>query len=241
MEFEISKSVYCDDLINPPAHDRKCSINLDVANTVLIQFIKENRTNAGTRYLLRLPQAKSTGFTSYEQNIVSHEFDNLILAFNLVLERVCTTSKSSEFAMDSITFKKRLQSSNVRRIGNKVIVDITDGNIDIREDVQVTVIHSAKVEERTILEAFHNLQKLRMFQINGNSSIRENNLKKSLQNYSNAMEEENMVLKFRDLFTALEVCININGIERKDGPFDNEVSNLSGTSPNTVERWRLFL
>lgn len=131
---------------------------------MLIQFIKENRTNAGTRYLLRLPQAKSTGFTSYEQNIVSHELDNLILAFNLVLERVCTTSKSSEFAMrSSITLKRLQSSSNVRRIGNKVIVDITDGNIDIREDVQVTVIHSTKVEERTILEAFHNLQKLRMF------------------------------------------------------------------------------
>jgi hypothetical protein len=109
-----------------------------------------------------------------------------------------------------------------------------------REDVHATVIHSAKVEEKTILEAFRKLQKFRMSQININSPLRENNLKKSLQNYSSAMEEESMVLKFRDLFTGLEVCTNIDGIERKDATFDKQVSNLSGTNPNTVNRWRLF-
>jgi hypothetical protein len=40
------------------------------------------------------------------------------------------------------------------------------------------------------------------------------------------MEQECMVLKFRDLFTALEVCANIDGIERKDVAFDKEVSKL---------------
>jgi hypothetical protein len=102
MEFEISIEVYCHDLINPPAHDRDCDINLDVTNPALIEFKKENQANAVTRYSLRIPQAESTGFTSYEQHIVSHEIDNLILAFNLVLERVCMTNRSSEFYTYSI-------------------------------------------------------------------------------------------------------------------------------------------
>lgn len=203
MDFEI----YCHDLINPPAHDRDCNINLDVTNTTLIQFVKKRATTtAGTRYLLTIPHPGSAGFTSYER----YEFNNFILAFNLVLERVCVTSKYSNFSMLS------------------------------RQDVHVTVTHSARIEERTILEAFRNLQKFKMSEIKSISSLPENNLKKSPQNYSNAMEQEHLVLKFRDLFTALEVCTNMDGDDRRNGPFDNEVSNLSGTDPNTVNRWRLL-
>jgi hypothetical protein len=107
-----------------------------------------------------------------------------------------------------------------------------------RQDVHVTVIHSARIGEGTILEAFRNLQKFKMSEIRSNSYLPENNLKKSLQNYSNAMEQEHLVLKFRDLFTALEVCTNMDGGDRRSDVFDNEVSNLSGTDPNTVKRWR---
>jgi hypothetical protein len=131
MEFEISIAVYCHDLINPPARDRNCDINLDITNPALIEFKREKPTNAATRYLLRIPQAESTGFTSYEQQTVSHQIDNLILAFNLVLERVCMTDRSSEFYSHSITPKKRLQSYNVTRTNNKVFVNIVDEHIAV--------------------------------------------------------------------------------------------------------------
>jgi hypothetical protein len=240
MDFEFSSSVYCHDLINPPAHDRDCDINLGVTKSALIQFTKETLTHAGTKYLLRIPHAEAGGFTSDEQHIVSHEFDNLILAFNLVLERVCVTRRSSEFSEQSTIPKKVLQSANVTRTDSKVFVEIIDENIVSHDSVHATVTHSAEVEERAILEAFRNLQRFNMFQINENSSLRENNLKKSLENYSNAMEENNIILKFRDLFTALELCVNIDGNEKTGPAFDDKANKLYGINLSTVSNSREF-
>src|SRR5215467_501631 len=144
MDFEISIPVYCHDLINPPSQDRNCDIRLDVTNGTLIQFVREGPTHAGTRYLLKIPHAKSTGFTSYEQHIFNYEIINLILAFNLSLERVCMTSRSSEFSQHSVTPEKTLPSSNVTRTNNIVFVGIIEESVTIREDVHVTVTHSAK-------------------------------------------------------------------------------------------------
>lgn len=97
---------------------------------------------------------------------------------------MCVTSRSSEFSQQSITPEKTLPSSNVTRTNNKVFAHIIEESNAIREDVHVTVTYSAKVEEGTILEAFRNLQRFKMSQIKSNSSLRENNLKKSLQNGS---------------------------------------------------------
>jgi len=49
MDFEFGAIVYCHDLINPPAHDRDCDINLDITNSVLIQITKEKLTGAGIK------------------------------------------------------------------------------------------------------------------------------------------------------------------------------------------------
>ena len=146
------------------------------------------------------------------------------------------TRRSSEFSEQYTTPKKVLQSANVTRTDRKVFVEIIDENIVNRDSVHTTVTHSAEVEERAILEVFRNLQRFNMFQISENSSLRENNLKKSLENYSNAMEENNIILKFRDLFTALELCVNIDGNEKTGPAFDDKANKLYGINLSTVKQ-----
>ena len=133
-DFELSACVYCHDLINPPTHDRSCDINLEVTNGGLIQFTKQKLTNAGTEYLLKIPHAKSIGLTGSE-HVVSHEFDNLILAFNLALERVCMMRRGgAEFSNPSIP-KKTSHSVDVTRKNNKVFVNIVEENLAIHEQL----------------------------------------------------------------------------------------------------------
>lgn len=238
MNFELSGNVYCHDLINPPASDRSCDINLELENRGQIQLIKEQLTNTGTKYLLKIPYAKSIGFTSSELHTVSYEFENLILAFNLVLDRVCMTSRLAEFSKQTITPEKALHSVEVTRTEQKIIVKIIEENINIHDEVHATVIHSAKVEEKKIIDAFHLLQKTNLTRTNKNFSIRENNLKKSIENYSNAMDDKSKVLKFRDLFTAFELYVNSDGVDRKGDLFDNTASTIFGSQPNKVKEWR---
>jgi hypothetical protein len=54
------------------------------------------------------------------------------------------------------------------------------------------------------------------------------------------MEGNSMISKFKELFTALELCANIDGKDRRGLDLDEEVSKLSGTNPKTVEKWRWF-
>jgi hypothetical protein len=147
---------------------------------------------------------------------------------------------NQDISKQSITPKKPLPSASVTRTDNKVFINIIDENVFLHESVHVSVTHSAQVEEKEILEVFHKLQRFNIFQINENSSLRQNNLKKSLENYSNAIEENSMVLKFRDLFTALELCVNVDGTESTGVDFDNKVSNRCGAKPGTVGDWRAF-
>ena len=54
------------------------------------------------------------------------------------------------------------------------------------------------------------------------------------------MEENNIILKFRDLFTALELCVNIDGNEKTAPAFDDKANKLYGINLITVSNWREF-
>jgi hypothetical protein len=240
MDFEIEAGVYCHDIVNPPAHDRNCDINLEVKNSKLFHFRKGRLTRAGTMYKLLVPYARSAGLTDAAAHIFDYEFDDLILAFNLVLERVCVTTRSSEFSNNIIRREPPLHPTNIIRKDNKVLVNVIEDNIVFDNNIHATVIHSASIDERTVLDVIHNLQKFKRFQVNRNSSLQENNLKNALENYLMAMQEKQIISKFRDLFTALELGVNVDGKEREDVVFDKEAGNSCALDPKIVKVWRHF-
>jgi hypothetical protein len=171
------------------------------------------------------------------------EFENLLLAFNLILCRICVTS-SSKFSKYNI--KKKIHKSKskskyvVLKKDNKVFINVIGDHILVTDSVDATVPHSASLDERSVIEAFQKLQKIKRFDINKYSSIQDNNLNNSLKNYENAMLAHSKILKYKHLFNALEIVININGSNIKYSNFDNEVSSLCRMNSQSVERWRQF-
>jgi hypothetical protein len=241
MDFQLEADVSCHDLINPPAHGRNNNIDIQLINAIFIDLKKKGATESGTIYSLNTSHPLTIGFTTSEQPIFETEFKNLLLAFNLILCRICVTS-SSQFSKYNIKRKiLRLKSKyDVIKKDNKVFVNRIEDHIPVSDSVNAIVPHSASLEEQNVIEVFQKLQKMKRFKINRHSSIQDNNLNNSLENYENAMVDNNKISKYRHLFTALELVTDINGNDLKGSRLDNEVSMLSGVNSKSVEKWRQF-
>lgn len=80
--MELEANVFCHDLINPPAIDRGVDIHLELLNPNRIGFRKEGSVPSGTIYSIKIGDAGSA----------EADFDNMLLAFKLILPRVCVNT-----------------------------------------------------------------------------------------------------------------------------------------------------
>jgi hypothetical protein len=98
MNYIFQRDIYCHQLINPPAHDRSCNIDLQLSKSDgLIEFERKYLTSSESVYSIRLSNIQQVGFSSTEQHALDHEFRNLILAYNLVIQRTRITDKKVEY------------------------------------------------------------------------------------------------------------------------------------------------
>ncbi|MFL6413738.1 MAG: hypothetical protein ACJ71K_21160 [Nitrososphaeraceae archaeon] len=72
------------------------------------------------------------------------------------------------------------------------------------------------------------------------SKIRDMNLMSSLYHYAAAISEFNRLFKFKNMFNALELLVNIDGKDRKQEVFDAEAKRLDPTNCKNGEKWRNF-
>ena len=91
MKFTIKKQIFAHDLINPPTEVSSCNIELPSNSPDCMLKLEKGRVSYCTSYTLSVEDALQLGFTSAEQSLFIREFQNLILAFNLTLSRVCMT------------------------------------------------------------------------------------------------------------------------------------------------------
>jgi hypothetical protein len=242
--LQLESEVNCHNLINPPAEDRGCNVNLIINNAgSLILLTKKEVSLAETTCSLRIDDVLAMGFTSGEQYIITKEFANLLLAFNLSLKRVCMTNRRSEFSpiKTQILFEltKKL-GSMVRKTARKVEVIINEDPVLILDSVRITVGISEEIDIPPIIQLFRNIQQVRKPESYESSSLHDINLRSSLRNYENGMSEFNVLFKFKSIYNALELVTNVNGENREKEKFDNEVCRLSGVSTDIVRAWRGF-
>ena len=103
MNYIFQRDIYCHQLVNPPGHDRSCNIDLQLSNS-WTKFERKYLTSSESVYSIRLSNILQLGFTSTEQRALEHEFRNLILACNLVIQRTCITDKNVEYLLLLLVF-----------------------------------------------------------------------------------------------------------------------------------------
>jgi hypothetical protein len=59
------RDIYCHQVINPPAYDRSCDINLQLSKSEgLIDLERKHRSSSQSTYSIRLSNIEQLGFTS---------------------------------------------------------------------------------------------------------------------------------------------------------------------------------
>ena len=242
MDFELKALVFCHDLINPPAPDRDVKITLKLKNSKLIEFTKGATSFSESVYGVDIRDPQSVGFTTNDKSPFETQFDNLILAFNLSLSRVCISVQSPKFSSFDRRYKvpEPVSKSVVIRKDHKVLVNVTEEHILISEKVHAALFHTSSVDERIVIDIFQRLQRLNRSAISRYSSKEDYNLKKSLERYEHAMYSFEKESAFKDLFTSLEKITNMKGKTLEGPTFDLHASALSGTQSSDIQRWRLL-
>ena len=240
MSFELEKEIFCHDLKNPPAQDRKCDINVEfVSSNRLLTITKKDVTSSETIYSIKIPDAIAIGFTTNEQYILQNEFAKLILAFNLLLQRVCITYKKSDFSSYNIIPIVPKGKTMVKKIAQRFEVNVTEYGA-VTDHIGLAVDFSEEIEEQSIIDLFQKIQKLKRFEINNSSSLHDINLRDSFENYEGAMFEYKKLFKFKYIYNALGLVTNLDGGKKEGSDFDKEVGKLCGVSEDKVKTWRNF-
>ena len=126
----------------------------------------------------------------------------MLLAFNLLLPRVCLNTHSAKFPSFDIRNKipKPETKGTVVRRDQKVYVNIVEDPILISDSVHATVGHRTSIEEIKVMDIFRKLQGIQRTKIDKHSSLQDNNLKASFESFEKAMWSFDKRRAFEELF-----------------------------------------
>jgi hypothetical protein len=117
-----------------------CNIDLQLSKSDgLIEFERKYLTSSESVYSIRLSNIQQVGFSSTEQHALEHEFRNLILACNLVIQRTCITDKKVEYPTYELVREYKEPETKAKKIDNLTQVDIVE-DTDTSEKVHTVVI-----------------------------------------------------------------------------------------------------
>lgn len=240
--FRLIRTVHCHDITHPPTEHRGNDINLILTgsdSTVQLNRVLQSQQEKSfvTQYSMVISDPQSVGFTSDDRNTVDREFRNLLLAFNLLLCRVCILAKDTSFSHLVIEPDIPESQSHVRKVGNRFEVHLSD-TVVVTDNHFAEIGFEEKVDDKDVVNMFNKLQRFKRFELNPNSARQDINLGLSLSDYEEAMSTFETLYKFKHLFNSLEHSTDIDGKKLEGPDFDRFYNSLSLTPNTNVTDWR---
>ena len=240
MDFALEKHVFCHDLLNPPNEIRSSYIELQLIKSVGSIEVRRVRTDsAESTYLVIIPSGHDLGFTTGEQGDLENEFENLVLAFNLIQMRICMTTKKGDFPSSKVRPKPPESKISVSKLDKGYHIQSKD-TLVLRDEIRIGVHLSGCFEEQRVIETFRKIQKLRRSERMDSSNLQNLNLNSALKHYESGISDYDSFFKFKHFFNSLELVINMGGEDKTGDSFDNEVAKVSSASKEESRDWRKF-
>lgn len=239
MQSSIESTVFVHDLQNPPAEDRSCDIDLTVVNSRGRIILAKQDVGLQTRYLLKVPDAESIGFTSFDQRDVEQGIKDLVLAFNLSLQRACLSTLGGDLPRPEIQTKPPESPVKVEHTPEGVRVLMT-GTVVIRTSLHMAIGTKEELHEEQAVSNLGLLGRLNRHTISTATPMPAASLSKALSEFENAMTVFPRLMIFKHLFNSLELSTNSDGTDRRGKSLDKEVAKISGIAVTDAEKWRDF-
>jgi len=238
----VKRQIFAHDFLNPPGVDTSCDVTLKIVNSKGRIDLTKEKVNFQTQYLLLILDPSSLGLSSSEQNIVDSFTENLLLAANLLLQRAALMTLGGGLIQSQVEFKQPEHRVVVEDRPEGKHITITEV-IMLRDTIHITIGFSEEIDEDKLvshLELINKVNEADIDTVSGDTKIKLSNLKKSLNEYKNAMSVFDRLMIFKHLFNSLELATNWDGVDRKGSDLDNEVVKISMLQTSEMCNWREF-
>jgi len=223
MDYKYQGDVLVHELSNPPHKASTCDITLSVLNSTGLLVLTKGTKGYKTSYTLIIPRMMQLGFKGTNDN--ARDIENLILAFNLNLDNCCVTTSLTHFPEGDIS----------------MVRDPSDGLVEeIRTSFSFEGGVSEHLDENAAANTFRKIQNMNRFDLTSATSTKGLQLAKALKSYENAMNATDRLPIFKELFSAIEIATNSDGVPRNGPSLDTEISTLAASPRAEIERWRQF-
>lgn len=230
--------LYAHDLRNPPGEGTFCDIALKLVNSTGRLNLTKVKPGFQTFYWLFIPEAHSLRLLSSEQNKIDLFQDNLILAANLLLHKTALSTRKSELNEPQVEYKQQKSEGITEETPEGKHVTITE-TITVTDKFEVMIGFTEEIDENMWVSLLQKINEACITKLQNNAIMKLVNLKKSFNEYRNAMEVvSDRLIIFKHLFNSLELATNFDGKDRKGLDLDNEVLRIANLQASEVRDWR---
>jgi len=178
--------LFAHDLLNPPAEDRKCEINLDVVNSTGRITLTNREANLQTRYLLKVQDPSLIDFVGLSEKEAGCEMKDLVLGCNLALERACLSTLRADLSTLRTDFKVPESSVEIEHTKEGVVAHITQVLVG-RAYITMKVITKDELDEARATEHLSLFRKLKRHNLSVGASIEAKNLSRALSEFEQGL------------------------------------------------------
>lgn len=231
----LSRIVYIHSTTNPPLPDRSVDAEIKIRNSN--QFILTNwaRAQHQTQYTLKIIDPKSICNIKQGQTEMEKFYENVLLTFNLLMRSGAMIIQRTDMSKIEIIRKKLLpRKSMITETESGARIELNE-TLEITDSCHITMGFIETLDEDKIIDI---LRKIANLESNSSCTIKIQDLKKSLDEYKNAMGNFNRLGIFKSLFSALELATNCDNHDRKGIELDAEIFSSTSHPLNDIKEWR---
>lgn len=237
MSFSWSFRAFAHYVVNPPSIQSGCDIDMDLVNAKGVLQLSKGAVGSETEYKVNVNDSKSLGIIGDGQTIVYRACQDLVLACNIVLERVALSVSGWEATKPDIMISSSAGQVIVRDTPTGKSIEASVA-IHPRVEVHLVVGTREALDESRAVQLCNQLTKLQRFNLDVSSSERIATLVNALYEYEAAMASRDRLLTFKHLYTVLELVTNIDGNNRDGDSLDTQMASVTGEPQSKCKEWR---
>ncbi len=242
MDYSITKRIFAHRMITPPDQMTDSFVDFTFINMQYLDITLISQTSQSILQI-KIDNPRQIQFKHIEDDQSYQEFRNLLLSMNLCMNKACISSNQQSFTDYNLNVKPtNPTTSSWNKEGNEFHVEMED-RIVLRDSIRVGITTKEVFDEKKVIEVFKNIQNFESSKTNNQSShlaTHQLDIEKSLSSFTDSMEPLNLVAKFKNMYTSLELIVNSDGQNRDAQKLDTEVSNLANVPIQKVTDWRKF-
>ena len=233
----ISRTVYVHNPVNPPSIGHGVDAKIKLVNPKHLS-IENWQEGEQPTFTLKIADPKAMGLLNFQDNSVERFIDDLILSCNLVLKRAAFSKNNLDSTHSTVERKQEPKPKpKVENTPSGTEITVTEV-VYGTDHFHFTIGFEDELDESKTLELLSKILSIKNGM--GQTTLKVNDLQKSLNEYQSAMFSFEGLGIFKHLFSSLGISTNCDGNDRIGQALVQESALISGIDLSKIDDCRSF-